>query len=326
MSRPSRLVRALSVAVLLVLGGFAGQAVADKASLRTASSFAKGTAIPYTFEMFVEEINADADAPVRIDFIGGPEAVPPFELGNAVSTGVVDMAFVTTAYYTNIMPAANALMLTRYSPQELRAKGRWDDLQALWREQINVHYLAFTNYGNRFHLYTNKPIDGADLSGQRLRITPVYRAFFGALGADMVQTAPGEVYTALERGAVDGYGWPIQGVLDLGWHEHTKYRVDPGFYQVEVGVLVNQDVWNELTDAQRAYLTEKAIWLESRNALNDEINEREARRQAEAGMEVIELQGAAREKFLKTAYDAQWKALYEQHRENAEKIRAIIDK
>lgn len=42
-----------------------------------------------------------------------------------------------------------------------------------------------------------------------------------ALGATVVQTAPGEVYTALERGVVDGYGWSITGIFDLGWHEKT---------------------------------------------------------------------------------------------------------
>jgi TRAP-type mannitol/chloroaromatic compound transport system substrate-binding protein len=45
---------------------------------------------------------------------------------------------------------------------------------------------------------------------------------------------PGEVYTALERGVVDGYGWPTAGIFDLGWHEKTKFRVDPGFYTAEV--------------------------------------------------------------------------------------------
>ena len=50
------------------------------------------------------------------------------------------------------------------------------------------------------------------------------------LGANVVTTPPGEVYTALERGVVDGYGWPILGIFDLGWQEKTKYRVDPGFY------------------------------------------------------------------------------------------------
>ena len=45
-----------------------------------------------------------------------------------------------------------------------------------------------------------------DLKGMKLRInpTPVYRDFFQALGATVVQTPPGEVYTSLERGVVDG--------------------------------------------------------------------------------------------------------------------------
>lgn len=315
-----------SVAMVAALAfGFSGTVAAEQATLKTVSAFAKGTSIPYTFEKFVADINADSGAPVKLNYIGGPEVMPAFELGNAVRTGVVDVAFVTTAFYTNILPAANALNLTRYSPQELREMGRWDDLQEIWREQMNVHYLAFTNYGNRFHLYTNKEIGSADLTGQRLRITPVYRAFFENLGAEVAQTAPGEVYTALERGTVDGYGWPIQGILDLGWHEHTKYRVDPGFYQVEVGVLVNQDAWERMSEGQRAYLTDKAIWLESLNALNEGINESEAKKQAEAGIEVIELEGEERKKFLDAAYEAQWKTLFEQAPENAKKIRAIIE-
>ena len=53
---------------------------------------------------------------------------------------------------------------------------------------------------------------------------------------------------------VDGYGWPITGIFDLGWHEKTKYRVDPGFYAVEVSVLVNKTTWDKLTDDQRAVL------------------------------------------------------------------------
>jgi hypothetical protein len=55
----------------------------------------------------------------------------------------------------------------------------------------------------------------------------------------MVTIPPGEVYTALERGVVDAYGWPIMGVFDLGLQEKTKYRFDPGFYNVEVSIVFN---------------------------------------------------------------------------------------
>ena len=75
----------------------------------------------------------------------------------------------------------------------------------------------------------------------------MYRDFFSALGATVMQTAPGEVYTALERGVVDGYGWPIGGIFDLNWQEKTKYRVDPGFYDAEVSLIVNLDAWKKLS-------------------------------------------------------------------------------
>ena len=97
-------------------------------------------------------------------------------------------------------------------------------------------------------VYLTKPIAKPDLTGLKIRITPVYRDFFTALGATVVQTAPGEVYTALERGVVDGYGWPTAGIFDLGWHEKTKFRVDPGFY-TRRGVLPHQQ--DDLGQARR---------------------------------------------------------------------------
>src|SRR2546422_11081485 len=70
----------------------------------------------------------------------------------------------------------------------------------------------------------------------KIRITPVYREFFQSMNAQVMTTAPGEVYTALERGVIDGYGWPIHALFDLNWQEKTKFRVDPGFYNAEVSL------------------------------------------------------------------------------------------
>jgi TRAP-type transport system periplasmic protein len=150
------------------------------------------------------------------------------------------------------------------------------------QDKMNAYFLARTGDHVPFHLYLTTPIDKPDLSGLTIRTTPVYRAFFDRLGANLVQTAPGEVYTALERGSIDGYGWPVQGILDLGWDEQTKYRVDPGFYQVDVNILVNLDVWNSLNDEQKGLLEEAAAWIEEKNADNLEINEVE-RQQAGRG-------------------------------------------
>jgi len=299
---------------------------ADEVVLRAVTAFQPGSLIDRPFARFVEKVNAEGKGLVQINLMGGPSAIPPFEVGNSLSSGVVDMAFVTAAFYTNLLPAGDGLKLSEYSIQELRKNGGWEYINELHNKKMNAWYLARTGDGVPFHMYTNKPVDKADLSGFTLRVTPVYRAFFEALNASSIQTPPSEVYTALERGVVDGYGWPIQGVLDLGWQEVTKARVDPGFYTVDVNILVNLDKWKSLSDEQRAFLNKMAEWVESTNAENAEINKQEAKKQADAGMTVYTLEGEERQKWLDTAREAGWAQVLKAAPDDAPRLRELLSK
>ena len=224
---------------------------AEEVTLKAITSFAEKTFYSRGFERFIDKVNADGKGKVQINYIGGPKAMPPFEVGNALKGGVVDIANVTGAFYTNVMPEADAWKLTERPMAELRKNGGFDYMAKLYDAEDECHFPGSPHRQQPFHLYLTKPITKPDLTGLKLRITPVYRDFFQALGATVVQTAPGEVYTALERGVVDGYGWPITGIFDLGWHEKTKYRVDPGFYSAEVSDPDQQDAWDKLNDAQQ---------------------------------------------------------------------------
>ena len=299
----SKLAAALATGVFLAS---AAPAMAKEVTLRAVSAFQPGSAFSKPFERFIEKVNAEGKGLVQINFMGGPSAIPAFEVGNAVSSGVVDMAFVTTAFYSNLLPEGDALKLSEYTIQELRKNGGWELINQLHNKKMNTWYLARMGDGIPFHLYVNKPVTKADLSGLTLRVTPVYRAFFEALKGNSIQTPPSEVYATLERGVADGYGWPIQGILDLGWHEVTKARVDPGFYSVDVNLLANLDKWKSLNDEQRAFLTKMSEWLESLNAENAAINAAEIKKQADAGLKVYTLEGAEREKWLNTAREAGW--------------------
>ncbi len=313
----------------LMLGGAAagfgaGAAAAEEVTLRAGSAFAEGTTFTREFERFIERVNDEGEGLVQIDFVGGPDSIPPFEIGNAVSEGIIDFANASGAFYTNILPLGDALKLAEKSAGEMREDGAWEFINELHNEQMNVQYLARTGIGIPFHIYLNEPIEEADLSGLDIRTTSTYRAFINALGGNPVQTAPGEVYTALERGVVDGYGWPAQGILDLGWDEQTAYRVDPGFYTVDVSFLMNLDTWNALSDEQRAFLEEQALWVEALNDDNAGINEEEYARQAEAGIETITLEGDAAEAWIETAFEAGWAEAEEISADNARTLRELI--
>jgi TRAP-type C4-dicarboxylate transport system substrate-binding protein len=302
-------------------------AFAQEVTLRAVTAFAEKTTYSRPFEKFIEQVNAEGKGIIQINYIGGPKAMPPFEVGNALKAGVVDVANTTGAFTTNVMPESDAWKLTERPMSELRKNGGYDYMAKLYAEKMNAIFLARLVDNNQFHLYLNKPISTPDLTGLKIRITPVYRDFFQALGATVVQTPPGEVYTSLERGVVDGYGWPITGIFDLGWHEKTKYRVDPGFYTVEVSILVNKTTWDKLSDAQKAVLRKAAERGEAEAAAEfGAENAKDTKRQADAGIQTIKFDGAVAEAYRAKAYQAGWEGVIKQSPEHGPKIKEFFAK
>jgi TRAP-type C4-dicarboxylate transport system substrate-binding protein len=307
----------------LALAAAFAPASAQEVTLRAVTSFAEGTQFSKNFERFIEKVNKDGKGVIQINYIGGPRAMPPFEVGNAVRTGVVDIANVTGAFYTNLMPEADSFKLISKPMSEQRKNGTWDYLNQLHNQKLNAQYLARQFHNVPFHLYLNKKIDKMDLTGMKIRVTPVYRDIVQALGGTPINTPPGEVYTALERGVVDGYGWPISGIFDLGWDKATKFRVNPGFYGAEVNVLVNLDKWKSLNDAQRKILNDAALWLEGLDAENVAINKAEDERQVKAGIQVLDFGAQVSQDFLKKANDVAWQSVIAKSPETGKKLREL---
>ncbi|MET0311444.1 MAG: TRAP transporter substrate-binding protein DctP [Burkholderiaceae bacterium] len=315
-----------TAAAVLVAAGFCAAAQAQEVTLRLVSAFAENGIYVQRLQPWIAKVNAEGKGVLQINFIGGPKAIPPFEAGNAVKTGVVDMALNTGAFYTNVMPEADFLKLTQLPVAEQRRNGAFDAINKVWNEKGNMQYLARMVENQPFHIYTNKKVDKPDLAGQKIRITPVYRDFFQALNANVITTPPGEVYTALERGVVDGYGWPIGGIFDLNWHEKTKYRIDPGFYDAEVSLIMNLPAYRKLTEPQRAYLQKQLLALEGENSFWAKYTTDEVARQQKAGIETIKFDAATAKAFRDKAYEVGWASAARQSAEIAGRFKPLFSK
>ena len=306
-----------------VLAIAAGAASAQEVTLKAVTSFAEKTQFSKNFERFIDKVNADGKGKVQINYIGGPRAMPPFEVGNAVRTKVVDIANVTGAFYTNLMPEADAFKLISKPMSEQRKDGTWEYLNQLHNQKLNAYYLARQFHNVPFHIYLNKRPDKLDFTGLKIRVTPVYKDIVEALGGTAITTPPGEVYTALERGVVDGYGWPITGIFDLGWEKVTKFRLEPGFYAVEVNVLVNLDTWKSLNDAQKKVLADAAAWLEGLDSENEALIKAERDKQGAAGIQPITFSEADSKAFLAKSNDVAWQSVIKRAPETGAKLRAL---
>src|SRR3954465_12739192 len=121
----------IALSALTVLG-LSGVATAQEVKLRAVTSFAEKTTYSRGFERFIERVNEAGKGVIRINYIGGPKAMPPFEVGNALKSGVVDIANVTGAFYTNVMPEAGAWKLTERRMSEIRANGGYELMAKLY--------------------------------------------------------------------------------------------------------------------------------------------------------------------------------------------------
>ena len=308
----------------LALASFGIQA--QEVTLRMVSAFPENQFYVKRTIEWMDGFNKANKGVLQINFIGGPKAIPTFEVGKAVQSGVVDIGFTTGAFYTNVMPEADILKLAETSAAEQRKNGGYDLINRIWAEKANMRYLAKVVEFTPFHLYLTKKIDKPDLTGLKIRITPVYREFFQAMNAQVMTMPPGEVYTALERGVVDGYGWPIHALFDLNWQEKTKYRVDPGFYNAEVGLVMNLDKYKGLPAKARALLERETLAYEQQNDFWKGYNQNEAKRQADAGIQVITFDAATNQAYVAKANEVGWANAVKASPQYGEALKKVLAK
>lgn len=86
-----------------------------------------------------------------------------------------------------------------------------------------------------------------DLAGLKLRIPggpPT--TFFKAAGAIPLNVPPGDIYSSLEKGVIDGYNMPYQGAVDNMLHDLCKYVTDIKFNSSPMLIVMNLAKWNSL--------------------------------------------------------------------------------
>jgi TRAP-type C4-dicarboxylate transport system substrate-binding protein len=182
------------------------------------------------FIKFIEKVQKEADekypGELKLVFKGGPEVVHTMEQVEACRKGVISMVLSAPSYYASAMPELDILGLTSMKPWEQRATGLFEYVDKLHNEKTNTHYLGQTGIGVPFQIHLSKPMKTVDdLKGMNLRVSPTNIPFLKAVGAVPVGMPPSDIYTAMERGVVQGYILPAYTAKDFGLIKVTKYLI-----------------------------------------------------------------------------------------------------
>lgn len=271
--------------------------------LKGVSAWPKSVKDTTGFFYLQKEVNAKGKGLLSINYLGGPEVVPTLQLANALKSGTVDIAVTSMSYEASLMPEANAFTLDMHTPAQERADGYYALFNQILAQKANAVLLGRAVPGQQFNLYTTFPVHSlADFKGKPMRTVTIYTELIQALGASPVTLAPGDVYSALDRGVVQGYGWPGYGISDMGWDAKTKDKIEPGFYQVDAVILMNRDKWNSLTDAQKKILNDAATDMET--AMDSQFKQIVATDQAKLakeGIKTVNLPASQFDSLLKAA-------------------------
>jgi TRAP-type mannitol/chloroaromatic compound transport system substrate-binding protein len=183
------------------------------------------------------------------------ELFPAFEVLSNVQAGAVEMGHSASYYFKGKDPA---LIFDCTVPFGLTARqynawvydgGGMELLRELFAK-FNVRNLPGGNTGIQMGGWFRNPIQGLEgLQGLRMRIPGFGGEVMSKLGVNVQNLSGGEIYPALERGAIDAVEWV--GPYDdqkLGFQEIVKNYYYPGWWEPGPALTfyVNQSAWESL--------------------------------------------------------------------------------
>ena len=183
-------------------------------------------------------ITALSGGRLTVKLYAAGELVPPFESFDAVQSGTADCMHATPYYWQGKTMATHWFTGVPFglTAPEFSAWLYFGDGQALWDEtyaDFGIKPFYAGTSGVQAGGWFRKEINSVeDLRGLKFRIAGLGGAVMQKLGVNVVLTPPGEIFQALQSGAVDAAEWvgPWND-LAFGLHQIADYYYLPAFHE-----------------------------------------------------------------------------------------------
>lgn len=210
-----------------------------------------------------DTLRAVTDGAVRLDLYEPAEIVPPFSITDAVRDGKVEAGYTWLGYDQGKIPASTLLGAVPFGMEPWEFSAWWFEAggrelgEALYHKH-NTHILFCGITGPETAGWFRKPVRSlADLRGLKIRFAGLGGKVIERAGASVTMLPGGEIFQALEKGAIDATEYALP-VVDqkLGFSRIAPYNYYPGWHQPATAahLAVNLDRWRALPPASQALL------------------------------------------------------------------------
>lgn len=213
---------------------------------------------------------------ITVDVFAAGELVGAFEAFDAVAGGAADFYHGAEYYWVGKSKAYPFFTAVPFgmTAAEIMAWVNHGGGQALWDElsaPFNVKAFQAGNTGHQMGGWFKREIRSLeDLKGLKVRMPGLGGDVLRRLGAAAIAIPGGEIYQALQSGAIDGTEWigPWND-LAFGFYQEAPYYYGPGFHEpgAALGVGVNLDLWRDM-DAREKLIVQTACEAANNDSLS----------------------------------------------------------
>lgn len=273
---------------------------------------------------FVALVNEAAKGSMKIT-IAGPETVPSFEQFQPLQSGAFQFLFTHAVYHYGVTGAAIMADAVKSDSKARRDSGFFAAVDKAYNA-LGVKLIAMPLHKEGYQIVLRKPMTAeGDLKGMKIRANAAYKPLLDQLGAVMVPLPPGEVYSALQKGVVDGAAWPTIGVISYRWYEVSSILVRPTYGNSTYMILANLEAWNKLGPDKQKIVNDAALKIEAEvPAKFTALTQDEEKELIGKGMKVVTVGAKHAPQLTKYLGEGLWGLADRKNPELAKQLRQLV--
>lgn len=263
----NRTLKAVGLGVAMAVGlGLSAPANAET-TLRIGTVLAPNDPMGQGLDKFKAEVEAATNGEVEVQVFHNSQLGDTTEMIDQARAGANVGTVTDVARLSSFVPSL-AIMSAPFlfDTYEQADTFALSDAYLAWGEELKeksgLVMLASNWYQGPRHALTQKPISSPeDLAGVRMRTigAPIWIETIRAMGAEPTPIAWGEVYSALQLGAIDAAEAQPTAIKGAKLYEVIKNVTKTGHIQLVTALVVSAEAWDQISPENQKIVRDLAV-------------------------------------------------------------------
>ena len=270
-----RVALAATAIVIAATGGARAATELVHGAWPPAPTYMNAVTLPKAFKAIEEETKGE----IKWKLVPGGQLADPKSTFQAVQDGLMAAGLGISTYVPNLVPSLNTIYSTIiFDGDVIPASGAAMETLTLncpscieeFKKINSVPLAGWTSA--QYYLQCTTPVAKLeDLKGKRIRGTGGNNALWQMAGAVPIAATLPEAVTLLQRGGMDCQHGVMSWLKTFGYADFAKNVTDYplGLTGPAIGMMLNRDVWNKFTPAQKQVHLKQAAYISAAQAIGE---------------------------------------------------------